>query len=235
MVFGTHHKAGTVLMQNIATGLSSLLGLPLHVLRGRRVSPPDGWRMVRDTHSAWLMGLPAATEDIRAVHIVRDPRMIPVSSALYHLHSKEEWLHRPDEAFGGLTYQQYLKSLPDDKSRFSFELEQGAASRTLTDMEVLSRTDQPWRLDVKLEVLMTDTGLETYTRIFEHLGLAGAALDRALGIAFEHSVFNAGASRTSHVRSATPEDWRDYLSPEQASSLESRHPGLRQRLGYAGA
>jgi hypothetical protein len=231
ILVGTHHKTGTVLMKKIFSCLSPHLGAQLCINNHRTKAPPS-WSLVLDTHSTLLASLPADSEGIRSIHVVRDPRMIIVSSALYHMHSKERWLHTPRDSLGGKTYQEHILSLPDDSSRFCFELEQGAARNALRDLDIISRLEQPWRMGVNLEALMQDFDLMLYRKIFEHLGLKGPTMDMALNIALENSVFNPSFSSSGHVRARRPEDWRAYLSPDVALELEQRFPGLVCRLGY---
>lgn len=231
LLIATHHKTGTVLMKRVFTEIASLMGsTPCLASRGRL--PPADWQLLLDMHSTVLASLPTACEDIRALHVIRDPRMVVVSSALYHMHSKERWLHVPRPDLDGRTYQEHLISLPDNISRFRYELDHGAAGLALRDLDIISRLDQPWRLDVKLEALMEDHDLALYKTIFRHLELPESIMSQALEIALGHSVFNSSFSDNRHVRARQPEDWRTHLPMDFALDLERRFPGLACRLGY---
>eukprot|EP00899_Mesostigma_viride_P028874 jgi/Mesvir1/9171/Mv06911-RA.1 len=51
----------------------------------------------------------------RAVVHVRDPRDLVVSGYFYHLAANEAWLLEPKEWFDGLSYQEYLQSVPKEQ------------------------------------------------------------------------------------------------------------------------
>jgi len=100
-LFGTHHKAGTVLMSRLALLLGRTLGQPTCSIAG--LQGPCGsfgtscWREpgVRvwfDCHlsDASLERVRAkAGGALRAVHMVRDPVGLVVSGYVYHLHSND--------------------------------------------------------------------------------------------------------------------------------------------------
>jgi len=228
IVIGTHHKTGTVLMASIFRKLSNQLGMSFHNCLRDPSLPPD-WQVAFDPHSRFE-GI-ALGDHLRGVHLIRDPRMVVVSAALYHRRSTEKWLHVPRPAFGGQTYQQAIDALPTDRDRFLFEMDHKSGQ---VIREMLGWVDRalPWCIDVKLESLMAEEGLDTYFRMFRHLGFSGAELLRALSVAYGQSVFNAEARRTEHVRSARVEHWSEYYDADLLAAFTSRFGDACARLGY---
>src|ERR1700749_2106032 len=119
---GTFHKTGTILMEGIWDRGASQLGLKLFKPR------VDFWRnrgpltadfdVLFDGASRFLRHGKRFRAAWRGVVCIRDPRDLIVSAGLYHLNAPERWLHRPSERFGGKTYQEALRALPDNETRF---------------------------------------------------------------------------------------------------------------------
>src|SRR5256885_3315342 len=125
-VIATHHKTGTVWMRDAFRGIAHDLTINFVYLarkspvRNAKLLPPV--IVLNDqsdfTATPWLLDGP----DQRILHLVRDPRDVLISAMHYHRVAQESWLHVPRKGFGGLSYQQKLNSLPDDSSRYLFEL-----------------------------------------------------------------------------------------------------------------
>ena len=87
-------------------------------------------------------------------------------------------------------------------------------------------------MDVKLEDLMTDEGLEHYRKLFTHINLRGSQISNALSIAYKHSVFNSNF-KSSHVRSRKVEDWRLYFDNDLSSKFKKLFGTVVEDLGYS--
>lgn len=86
IIVGTHHKTGTVLMQNIFSELAKRQELRFHNC-SRHGAPTDTTKadILFDWHSKFP-GLPLhALSDVKGIHIIRDPRLVVISAALYHV------------------------------------------------------------------------------------------------------------------------------------------------------
>jgi hypothetical protein len=228
ILVGTHHKTGTVLMRRVFERVAKLFRLRWMNASDRPI-PHDEWDVAFDRHSQFKGLNPALA--VRGVHVVRDPRMVVVSAAFYHQRSDEKWLHEPRPDFSGKTYQQAINSLATDRERFVFEMDQ-VAGQEIRAMHAWVNRRLNWCLDVKLEDLMVDEGLDTYFRMFRHLGFKGSQLVRCLAVAHEESVFNPRHQRSRHVRSRKPEDWRDYYDDELIALFRSKFGDVGERLGY---
>jgi hypothetical protein len=224
---GTHHKTGTVLAKGIFEGLADQRGLRfLNVSRGMPVA--GQWDILFDAESQFdvcSLGMP-----LLGVHLIRDPRMVVVSAALYHMHASEKWLQKPQPEFGGLTYQQKIRLLGSDRERFLFEMDHSAS--VINDMLEWVAKGYPWCMNVKLEDLMTDDGMKTYTKMFRHLGFEGDLLTDALDVAYKKSVFNPSHPDSPHIRSRVVEAWQSYFDESLHAAFREKFGDTCERLGY---
>ena len=228
ILISTHHKTGTMLAKRIFKQIASRGGLSfLDLAKAREAA--GRWDIVFDMYARCDQTISAAPA--AGVHFIRDPRMVVVSSALYHVHSSEAWLHLPRPDFDGLTYQEKIRSLGSDRERFLFEMDHVAGS-VVRDMARRVAEGYPWCMNLKLEDLMTDYRLEAYTRMFRHLGFAGDLFNDALEVAYEHSVFNPALGNTAHIRSREIEPWQKYYDPALHDIFTEKFADACQILGY---
>lgn len=232
MLVGTFHKTGTVLMFKIFTQIGVRRGYRLSGPRNR--VPLDDWDIFLDAHARFDTGpLP---ETARGVVVIRDPRDVVISGALYHARltpgPPEAWAHVPRREFDGLTYTQKIASLPDDEARMSFEMDHVAAA-TLKRMADFAKPPPGFRC-FRFEDLVTDTELLTYRRMFRWLGLRRRDMAVALRIAHANSLFG-GQQTTKHVRSGRPAQWREHFTPALHAKFRERFGDLAERLGYPAA
>lgn len=193
-VVGTHHKTGTVLLEEI------LLGATRDVLGGAMHKP--GWKECASAIAAarpsaiaaplpaplrvpdprhplarifcvdeHAKSLPRAASPMAYVHVLRDPLEVCASSYQYALRTTEAWIQRePRDALGGRSYQQYYRSAPlrdglaAECRRCFKELRQTAALYEAT------RRD-PRVLTIRFEQLADDYD-STVHRMLGFLGLA---------------------------------------------------------------
>ncbi|MCA8977989.1 MAG: hypothetical protein KDC98_24905, partial [Planctomycetes bacterium] len=155
---GTFHKTGTTLMSQVLGGLERDTDLRVWRMHDQP-KPPKVWDLCfhHSSRFLWEKGMLSDDRDQRCAFIVRDPRDVVISCVKYHLDAGEEWLHEPDDEFGGATYQQALRSLRTDEERQLFEIDH-SAGRILQMMGKIP-TGSPGVLVVRLEDLMTDYDL----------------------------------------------------------------------------
>jgi hypothetical protein len=230
---GTFHKTGTILLGDIFERIAGRLGLTFFKpkmdfwrKRGRVALDFD---ILFDGATRFPRHKRVFRDGARAVVSIRDPRDLVVSAALYHLGSKERWVTTPTEHFGGKTYQEALRALPDDAARFVFEMEHHCA-KTIERMLKIDRNDKRI-LVTGLDRLMTDRGLDEFRKLFTHLGFGGEALETCLAVAHDCSVFS-GKVESGHVRHTAPGFWRDHFTPALSTEFERRFPGAAEALGY---
>jgi hypothetical protein len=235
IVVATHHKTGTVWMDGVFKAIAGDLGARYINYQSEREQLNDldhGPFVLFNYDSdfrefAYLLD----REDVKILHLVRDPRDVIISAMHYHKASREGWLHEPIPGYDNLSYQRALQKLPTRFEQYLFEMDNSSAS-TLRDMA-------NWRygrancFEARYEDLRQDTQLVTWQRIMAFLGLDAG--EQAIGSRrfWQNSLFG-GLSRLGnrHVRSGAVAQWRREFTPELAAAFLKRFPGVLQFLGY---
>jgi len=234
-VIATHHKTGTVWMRDVFRGISH--DLKINFIYLTRKSPQKKAKLlppavVLNDHAdfsamPWLIDGP----DQRILHVVRDPRDVLISAMHYHRVAQESWLHVSRKTFGGLSYQQKLNSLPDDRSRYLFELKH-SAGRTIGKM-------CSWNYGAKncfecrYEDLATDFEMKLFTQIVCHLGFAPDELEICRANFWKNSLFGQReAGESPHVRRGAPRQWSDVFDRELAMRFLHQFGSALVTLGY---
>lgn len=230
IVHASHHKAGTTWFQNILVGVGQRYGLNVQILRKSEV-PERNADIVLNQGSR---GVVEGIAHLRGSHMVRDPRDIAVSAFHYHLWTKEKWVHEPHEAYGGLSYQEYLKSL-DPHDGLSAEIRRlgGTVFRLMSEWDY-HRSEY---LELRYEDVIVDEAT-WFDRLFRHYGFNDPAVAEALEIA-ERNSFGSATKRGlgevtegSHMRSGRPEQWREEFTDDHIALFKQRTGDLLIRLGY---
>lgn len=229
MLVGTFHKTGTILMRGIMAQVARACGLTFWAPGMGKI--PENWNVLFHVNSNFERNIRAARHP--TVVVVRDPRDVIISAAHYHCTQAlpgDAWLHVPDPALDGRTYNQHISALPDDDERYIFEMNNKSAD-TIRRMLRFPRR-RPNVMPVKLEDLVADRDLETYRRMFTWLGVPADKIEPALDIARSRSLFAGAGAGSPHVRSGQPEQWRSRFSPRVLAAFEDRFPGAAVELGY---
>ncbi len=232
-VICTHHKAGTVWMASTFRAVASALGVSYAGLSGKNTLEPlpRSAGFVHDIHSQWF-AIGRYEPGDRILHVIRDPRDIVISAMHYHRKSDEKWLHRPDDRFGGKTYQQMLNSLPDDKTRMMFEMDY-SSGQTIRGMCAWPY-GRPDCFETKYEVLLSN-GQEEFAKAARHLGITNGEVDVAVSVFLDNSL--AGGARHKigsrpHIRSGAAQQWRAVYDDELMQAFTERFPDAVSQLGY---
>ena len=170
-------------------------------------------------------------ENVRILHLIRDPRDVVISAMHYHKGSRESWLHEPIPGYDNLTYQRALRSLPTRFAQYVFEMDNSSAS-TLRDMAAW-RYGRANSFEARYEELRQDDELAYWRRIMTFLGLDSAEQMMGARRFWQNSLFG-GLPRlgNKHVRSGAVAQWRREFTPALAKVFLQRFPGLLQTLGY---
>ena len=171
--------------------------------------------------------------DHRMFHLIRDPRDIVVSSVRYHRTSEEKWLHDPIKRFDGLSYQQKLNSLPDETSRYLFEIE-NSSGKVIEAMRQWNY-EMPHCFECKYEDLVVDTEMALFTDIVAHLGFSKSEFEVCKKWFWRRSLFGGLSTRKDklpHVRSGETRQWRNAFNFEIANHFIARFDDVLVRLGY---
>lgn len=216
-------------MESIFSELAQALGWQFtHCSQTRPMRQEPAPGIFFDWHSKFE-GLPIDLLPIpRGIHLIRDPRMVVVSAALYHLRSTEAWLHIPLDRFAGQTYQEKIQSFQSNKERFIFEMREGtfteSAGHAIRDMQRWCNQQYKWCRDIKLEDLMQDYQFRNYRQLFEFIGVPPEHVSTAENIAYRHSVFNTSFC-SNHARTKAVEHWQTYYDDEMIETFQSLFRG----------
>lgn len=238
---GTHHKTGTIWMQQVFKALSAALNLPKFSMWKRAVKrlPAEGRVLGTNWDSAFPDEL-FARDDVLFLHIIRDPRDVLLSGARYHETapaSKEDWLHEPRPEFGGMTYQQKLLSIPDADDRILFEMEHKHAD-TLRQMRAwdYSRANS---IEWQYEALIADTDCTQFRDALTRFGLSAEQVEKGTRAFWENSLFGGMADPAQrktvvagHVNSGVARQWPGKMSPRVGRAYLDRFGDDLIALGY---
>jgi len=238
-VIATHHKTGTVWMRNTFRDIARELDIKFvyvgkKYLRKKEPKPgkfPPPAIFLNDHANFASMSWLLHGEYSRILHLVRDPRDVLISAMHYHRVATEPWLHAPRKGFGGLSYQQKLNSLPDDISRYRFELIH-SAGRTVKEM-------CNWNygatncMECRYEELVADCDLKLFTEIILHLGFAPSEIQICHSNFRNNFVVGGRASSSSsHVRTGKARQWAEVFDRDLAALFSSQFGDALIALGY---
>jgi hypothetical protein len=231
IVHVTHHRVGTVWFGKVLSLIANHFGLSFQSVVPKSDSPESEVLLY---HHSWLFDR-TRLESFRGSHLIRDPRDVVVSAYHYHRWTDENWVHIPKQEYGGMTYQQYLRSL-DTEEGFAAEISRTARS-DLAEVGAWDYT-QPEFLELRYEDFILDEAAQ-FARMFRHYGFNETAVERSVDLALRFS-FQTTAGRSigevqegSHLRSGKPGQWREMFTPRHKALFRELTGDLLERLGYA--
>ena len=229
ILVGTHHKTGTVWLNSIFTEIAKIHNLMY--LRHDRILDKDlkneYYDILFDAHSNYNL---KEHNNYKGLHVIRDPFDIVVSCAHYHQHSREEWLHRPMEKFGGKTYQQKINSYNSIDDKLLFEMD-NSAGRQVTAISKWNYSN-PNFIEIKYESLIKDTELTLFHKIFINLGFDASILPSLLIIVYNKSIFSGKVHNTKHIRSGKVEQYKTYFKEIHYKRFNDLFGNVREELKY---
>jgi hypothetical protein len=235
IVVATHHKTGTVWMSTVFKAIARRLGANYvdfwtHYGRlDRALKTPFillNHNSIFSRHASQLR-----REDVRVLHLIRDPRDVLISAMHYHKKADEPWLHEKVSGSKDAPYQQRLNSLATLHEQYMFELENatGSTIEAMLDWQY----DRTNCVEVRYEDLWADRSLSVWSDIASFLGFEGAEQEVCRQCFWEHSLFGkASRANRRHARSGEVAQWKREFTPELAQAFLYRFPDALQVLGY---
>jgi hypothetical protein len=225
VVHCAHHKAGSVWFRKVVMAVVAHYGLRKEEGKRRPLDPEADVAFYNDagTFDPEQIG----ARPFRGTHLVRDPRDMVVSGYEYHLTTTEPWALRPDPRFGGLSYQEHLRSL-DPHAGLRAEIAWQASGTAAA----MARWDygRPEFLELHYEDAVDDERA-TFERLFRWYGFDDAAV--AVGLdAVDRFTLKQGGALSGHVRSGIPGEWRTRFDPDHRAYFQELTGDLLVRLGY---
>jgi hypothetical protein len=227
VVVATHHKTGTVWMDGVFKAIADDVGAQYVDFRSEY-----GWleKVLQEPFILFNYDSDFRDyahlldrEDVRILHLIRDPRDVLISAMHYHKKSAESWLHTPVPGYNNITYQRRLRELPTRLEQYVFEMEHSTAG-TL-------RGVMGWQygrancFEARYEALRQDADLSYWTRIAGFLGFDEAERQSCRRRFWQNSLFG-GLSRlgNKHVRSGDVAQWKREFNRELAYAFLDRFP-----------
>jgi len=167
VVVATHHKTGTVWMSAVFSAIAKELGASYIDFWSHygRLDPLlrtpfilFNYDSTFRQHSGVL-----ARDDVRILHLIRDPRDVLISAMHYHKTADEAWLHKTVPGCNDIPYQRKLNSFATPFEQYLFELE-NASSSTIEDM-LDWRYDRANCLEIRYEDLRLDRSMVLWSQI----------------------------------------------------------------------
>ncbi len=235
VVVATHHKTGTVWMDGVFKAIADDVGAQYVDFRS------EYGRLDKVLREPFILfnydsdfrdhAHILDREDVRILHLIRDPRDVLISAMHYHKKSAESWLHTPVPGYNNVTYQRRLREMPTKLAQYVFEMEHSTAGtlRGMTDWQY-GRANC---FEARYEALRQDTDLAYWTRIADFLGFDDDERQSCRRHFWQNSLFG-GLSRlgNKHVRSGDIAQWKREFNRDLAYAFLVRFPTVLQSLAY---
>ncbi len=237
IIHSCYHKVGTVWFLRIFRKLSWRYGLTF--AKGQR-GEADGSNgplfvpsadLTLDQHSRLVF------EDqmtFRGSHMIRDPRDVIVSGYRYHLWTEEDWVHKTQDHWGGVSYQEYLNSMSEEDGLI---VELRRMARSQGERMAEWDYDDPRFFEIRYEEIIGNEP-EVLTELLVHYGFPDGVLEEAVALADTASFHNVAArdvgavEESSHLRSGRPGQWRDMFTDRVIEVARSELSDVLIATGY---
>ena len=138
VIVATHHKTGTVWMATVFKAIAEDLNATYvdYWAEKSRVEEALKRTFVLFNYDSDFRGHSQllSRDDVRILHVIRDPRDVLISAMHYHRRANESWLHEPVPGYDNITYQRRLNAFETRYEQYVFEMENSTDS-TLRDMQ----------------------------------------------------------------------------------------------------
>ena len=235
VIIATHHKTGTVWMATVFKAIAADLGATYVDYWAEKAQVEEALKrpFVLFNYDSDFRGHSQllSRDDVRILHLIRDPRDVLISAMHYHRRADESWLHEPVPGYDNITYQRRLNAFETRYEQYVFEMENSTDS-TLRDM-------QGWQygrsncFEARYEELRQDTQMAYWSKIIDFLGFEPHEQAICRQRFWQHSLFgNLSGRAHRHVRSGDVVQWKREFTPELAQAFRWKFPKVLQALGY---
>jgi hypothetical protein len=235
IVVATHHKTGTVWMDGVFKAIARDVGVEYVDFRSQYGRLADALRkpfiLLNYDSNFREYSHVLNRDDVRILHVVRDPRDVLISAMYYHKKSTETWLHEPIPGYDNVTYQRRLRALPTKFDQYVFEMEHSTAG-TLRDLRNW-RYDRANCFEARYENLRQDEQLKYWRSISAFLGFDEREQQLCSRRFWQNSLFG-GLPRVGnkHVRSGDVAQWKREFTRNLGYAFLMRFPDALQSLRY---
>jgi len=238
IIVASHHKAGSTYAKNCFFEVATILGYRFEFYGFGELPDLISSSFQKDTilcfSHARLDDLVALVSRVgldscKLVHIIRDPRTLIVSATKYHLDSDERWLSQPMKKYGGLSYQQFLRTLPSYPDQLIFEMTNGTRG-TLADMSRIYM-ERIATITIRLEDISWDVSGWTHQHLSEHLVDDSLLLGSIKSVFLKHSLFSL-QTPPRHSRTMVSPSFKDDLTGNVQQTYRNLFGELHLKMGY---
>ncbi|MEM1431055.1 MAG: glycosyltransferase family 2 protein [Pseudomonadota bacterium] len=243
LCIATHPRAGTVWLRRAMREAAKAMDVPRIEVNGLfdlKALPSVGPAILMNYDGSFPRPL-FAMEEARLIHIVRDPRDMLISAAQFHPVAPRKGypdLHELRPEFQGMSYQEFMKALPDDLTRLAFEMDHRHADVAESMMAWV--TGRANTLELRYEDLIADVDCARFAAALAWAGVDGIDANTMLASYWKHALFGGLAQSTNVdaqlrrlIQSGQPERWRREMPRDLARRYAAAHGPLLRALGYA--
>lgn len=226
MLVATHHKVLTVFLSRVFRVFAGVTARSYDLNSGKRLDYSSDVQIDHKSTPQWKR-MPA---DLYGLHVIRDPRDIVVSSAFYHTKSAERWLHRPNEKYDGLTYQQKINSLKTVEERLVFEIEESSGV-IIRDMLAWDYQRQGI-VELRYDELVGEGAAQRFEEAITGWPITSSEKALLVSLFRYFSLGGPGTKKSSHIRNPKSGQWQQHFTPRVQAAFDAAFPDAVERLGY---
>ncbi len=179
--------------------------------------------------------------DIRAVHIIRDPRDLLLSGYYYHKRAAEDWCEyiNPSDEDWAIVNGVVPAALPEGMSLSAYlnqaSVEEGLAAEIEFRKHHLQSmlqwpTDDPRVMTVRYEDILGNE-VEVFKKIYDFYGFPLRTRLAARLFADRYSA-KSKHRKSSHIRNSQFGQWKETFTPELTRLFEENYGELLGKYGY---